>query len=335
MTDTPSPSPTATAGSSLLQGFLSRGILPVLLVVMFLGFGITQPNVYSLANLENILIQSSYITVFAAAQMMVILTRGFDLSLGVTVSLVSVLSGMVMVAWLGGHPGSLVIAVLLGCLAGIVAGCLVGVVNGLCVSLLKVNPFVVTLGTLNIVLALASTISGGFPIFDIPNEFNVWFYKARWFGLPPPVVAAGIMLALTYVILNRTVLGRSFYLLGGNPRAALVAGLPSRTYLTLAYVICSFYAAVGALMLTARTGSGEPNLGGNLTLESIAAAVIGGVSLRGGEGTVWSPLQGALFVTVLSNGMNLQRVDGYIQQIILGVVIIGAIFLDTIRRRRA
>ena len=334
MTDTTSAS-TGTGGSTLIQGFLARGILPVLLVLMFVGFGITEPNVYSLANLENIFIQSSYIAVFAAAQMLVIVTRGFDLSLGVTVSLVSVFSGMVMVWWLGGHPGSLAFAVLLGCIAGILAGSLVGVVNGLCVSLLKVNPFVVTLGTLNIVLALASTISGGFPIFDIPNEFNVWFYKIRWFGLPPPVVIAGIMLVLTYVIMNRTVLGRSLYLLGGNPRAAHVAGLPSRSYLTFAYILCSIYAAVGALMLTARTGSGEPNLGGNLTLESIAAAVIGGVSLRGGEGTVWSPIQGALFITVLSNGMNLQRVDGYIQQIILGVVIIGAIFLDTVRRRRA
>lgn len=337
MSDTPA----APAGrmvepeSTLAHRLMTRGVLPVLLVVMFVGFGLAAPNVFSLANLQNILIQSSYVAVFAAAQMMVILTRGFDLSLGVTVSLVSVVSGMAMVGWLAGHPDSLVLAIALGCVAGIVAACLVGVVNGACVSLLEVNPFVVTLGTLNIVLAIASTISGGFPIFDIPDEFNVWFYKAAWFGIPPPVVIAGLMMALAYVILNRTVLGRALYLLGGNPRAAHVAGLPSRFYLSIAYVLCAFYAAVGALMLTARTGSGEPNLGGNLTLESIAAAVIGGVSLRGGEGTVWSPIIGALFITVLSNGMNLLRVDGYIQQIILGSVIIAAIFLDRLRRHSA
>ena len=192
-----------------------------------------------------------------------------------------------------------------------------------------------TLGTLNIVLAVASTVSGGFPIFDIPDEFNVWFYKTPWLGVPPPVVIAAIMLLIAYVVLNRTVLGRGLYLIGGNPRAAYVAGLPSRLYLAVAYLMCSAYAAVGALMLTARTGSGEPNLGGNITLESIAAAVIGGVSLRGGEGTVWSPLLGALFITVLSNGMNLLRIDGYIQQITLGTVIILAIFLDRVRRQRA
>lgn len=320
---------------SLLQKLSTRGILPILLALMFVGFGALAPNVYSAANLQNILIQASYLTVFAAAQMMVIVTRGFDLSLGVTVSMVSVIAGMAMVAWLGLHPESFAIAVLLGCLAGIAAASLVGIVNGACVALLQVNPFVVTLGTLNIVLAVASTVSGGFPIFDIPNEFNVWFYKTPWLGVPPPVVIAAIMLLIAYVVLNRTVLGRGLYLIGGNPRAAYVAGLPSRLYLAVAYLMCSAYAAVGALMLTARTGSGEPNLGGNITLESIAAAVIGGVSLRGGEGTVWSPLLGALFITVLSNGMNLLRIDGYIQQITLGTVIILAIFLDRVRRHRA
>ncbi len=328
-------SPGAGQQAAVVHWLLTKGMLPILLVAMFLGFGLVEPNVVSWANLQTILIQASYLTVFAAAQMMVLLTRGFDLSLGVTVSLVSVVSGLAMVGWLQGSPEAVPMAIFLGCLAGLGAGLAVGAVNGACVALLRVNPFVVTLGTLNIVLGIASTISGGFPVFDIPAEFNTVFYRAHWLGVPVPVVMAALVMLVTYFILNRTVLGRSFYLIGGNPRAAHVAGLPSRFNLIRAYMICSLFAAVGALMLTARTGSGEPNLGGNLTLESIAAAVIGGASLRGGEGTVVSPIIGALFVTVLSNGMNLSRVDGYIQQIILGAVIIAAIFLDRLRRQRA
>jgi ribose/xylose/arabinose/galactoside ABC-type transport system permease subunit len=124
------------------------------------------------------------------------------------------------------------------------------------------------------------------------------------------------------------VFGRTVYILGSNPRAAMVAGLRARTSLALVYVICSLLAALGALMLTARTGSGEPNLGGSLMLQSIAAAVIGGTSLRGGTGGVGSAVLGALFITMLSNGMGLLRISGYVQMIALGVVVILATALD-------
>jgi ribose transport system permease protein len=129
--------------------------------------------------------------------------------------------------------------------------------------------------------------------------------------------------------------GRSLYLIGNNPRAAHLAGLPSKRFLAYAYIACALLAAFGALMLTARTGSGEPNLGGSLMLESIAAAVIGGVSLQGGVGGIGAVVLGALFVTMLSNSMDLLEVGGYVQQILLGCVIIVAIFLDRLRATRA
>lgn len=324
----------AEAGGLGWRDLAGRGLLPAALLLTFLGFGLAEPRVFSGGNLTNILIQASYPAVFATAQTFVLLTRGFDLSLGVTVSLVSVLSGLTMVA-VEQATGSVPLALATGMLAGLAAGAMVGLVNGGCVSWLAVNPFVVTLGTWNIVLGLATTASGGRQIFDLPAGLNAWFYRDAWFGVPPPVAMAAALAAIAWWILNWTVLGRSLYLIGGNPRAAEVAGLPIRRFTTLAYVLCSVYAALGALMLTARTGSGEPNLGGNLTLESIAAAVIGGVALRGGQGTIFSPVLGALFTTVLSNGMNLLRVDGYVQQMILGAVIIAAIFIDRLRRHRA
>jgi ribose transport system permease protein len=146
---------------------------------------------------------------------------------------------------------------------------------------------------------------------------------------------AAVVCVLLYFLLDHTVFGRALYLIGNNPHAARLAGLPSQRYLLLAYILGALLAAFGALMLTARTGSGEPNLGGSLMLESIAAAVIGGVSLQGGIGGVIPVILGSLFITMMSNAMNLLRIDGYIQQILLGVVIIAAIFLDRIRSTRA
>ena len=314
---------------------LIQAILPVALVVMVLAFSFVEPRVLSTGNLINIAIQSSYLVIFATAQMVVILTRGFDLSLGTAVSAVSVTSALGMTGMVGPEGQGLAQALILGILMGLAIGVGTGLFNGFAVAWLRVNPFVATLGSLNICLGIATMASDGRPVFNVPNEFSRLVYSGTVLNIPVPIVLAGIVLLVTWFILNYTVFGRALYILGGNPRAATVAGIPSRRYLLLAYVMCSVIAAIGALMLTGRTGSGEPNLGGNLTLESIAAAVIGGVSLRGGLGGVQSCILGAVFITALSNGMNLMRVDGYIQMIVLGCVVILAIFLDRLRAMRS
>lgn len=313
-------------------GGLSRYVLLAALAAMELGFAAIEPAVVSPRNLLNVVQQTSYLAVFAAAQMLVILTRGFDLSLGATVSAVSVASALAMSAAAGGGSGApLVIAAGLG--AGLALGAAVGLFNGACVALLRVNPFVTTLGSLSICFGIATIISDGRPVFDVPRPFTQLLYGGSLFGVPAPLLIALLTLALMHLMLERTVFGRALYLIGGNPRAAVLAGLPQKRYLALAYVLCSLLAATGALMLTARTGSGEPNLGGSLALQSIAAAVVGGVSLQGGLGGVGAVVLGALFVTALSNGMGVARVDGNVQQIVLGVVIIAAIFLDRLRVR--
>jgi ribose transport system permease protein len=264
----------------------------------------------------------------------VILTRGFDLSLGTTVSAISVASALAMTS-LAAAGASDAIVVAAGLVIGLGFGALVGLFNGFFVSWVQINPFVVTLGSLNICLGLATTISGGRPVFNVPDVFSRLFYN----GVLIPGVSIPLMIAILvclglYFLLNHTIFGRSLYLIGNNPRAAYLAGLPSKRFLSLAYVACSLLAAFGALMLTARTGSGEPNLGGSLMLESIAAAVIGGVSLQGGVGGVGPVIMGTLFVTMLSNSMDLLEVGGYVQQILLGCVIIVAIFLDRLRQTR-
>jgi ribose transport system permease protein len=323
-----------TGAGSLWRAVLPL-LLPILIVAMELGVYLLEPRVLSVGNLRNILIQSSYLVLFASAQMVVILTRGFDLSLGASVSAVSVASALAMTS-LDAQGAATWLVVSAGFVAGLGLGFLVGLFNGGFISGLGINPFVVTLGSLNICLGLATTISGGRPVFNVPDPFSSLLYDGKLIpGVPVPVMLAVVVCLLLYFLLDHTAFGRALYLIGNNPRAARLAGLPSRRYLLIAYILGALLAAFGALMLTARTGSGEPNLGGSLMLESIAAAVIGGVSLQGGVGGVVPVILGSLFITMMSNAMNLLRIDGYIQQILLGVIIIAAIFLDRTRSTRA
>jgi ribose transport system permease protein len=302
-----------------------------LLVLMEVGFALLEPRIASRGNMLNVMQQASYQVVFTVAQTLVILTRGFDLSLGTTISAVSVASAMVLTAY-GDNPAAWVL--LLGIAVGLGFGLLVGLFNALLVAVVGVNPFIATLASLNICLGLATTMSGGRPVFGVSDSFSAILYDGKVLGIPEPPLIAGAVVLLAWLALTRTVFGRTVYIAGANPRSAMIAGMRVRTCIGLAYVICSLLAALGALMLTARTGSGEPNLGGSLMLQSIAAAVVGGTSLRGGIGGVGSAVLGALFVTMLSNGMNLLRISGYVQMITLGLVVIGATALDYRGRAR-
>lgn len=325
-----SPKAVPAMRSGLLNSDLARALrLPAAILVTIALFGFFEPRVLSSGNFRNIAVQASYLAIFAMAQTIVILTRGFDLSLGFTVSLVSVAASMAMVSWGGGDA-----AILYGAVAGLLVALAVGLSNGLLIAGIGINPLVTTLGMSYIVMAFASTISGGFPVTGIPPGFTAMFSQASLLSIPVPIWIAGLVFGLLYLMLKATRFGRSLYIIGANPKAAAAAGIRIMPILTLAYTLCAALAAVGALLLTARTGSGEPNLGGNLTLEAIAAAVVGGVKLSGGEGGVGAALMGALFITVLSNGMNLVQIDGYIQQICLGIIIIVSLIVsrDDFRR---
>lgn len=298
-------------------------VLVILMALLLAAFAFVEPRVASGANLRNVLTQASYLALFAAAQSIVILIRGFDLALGTTVSLVSVVSALAMTQ-AGLSP---VQAVAAGLLAGAAVGAIVGATSGGLVAWGGINPFVATLGITSILASLNASVSGGFPVTGLPDAFSD-FASAAPLQVPVPLwIAAAVLLGL-HLMLAKAAFGRYLYMIGSNPSAAHAAGLPVRRTLMVAYMLCSLLAALGALLLTARTGSGEPNLGGNLTLETIAAAVLGGMRLRGGQGDISAPILGALFVTVLSNGMNLVQVDGFIQQILLGVIIIVSLAID-------
>ncbi len=304
-------------------------VLLIALVVLVVAFGWARPRFVHPDNFENLLIQTSYIYIFAFAQMLPLLTRGFDLSLGASVSFISVASALAMAET--AHLG-LSVSLFLGLLASIAFGMAVGATNGALISYLKINPFIVTLGTWNIIGGVAAVISNGFPVRK-PIELNHFLYGATVLYLPIPVVISALIFALSWIFLERSVYGRRMYLVGDNPNAARTAGINVDRVIFLFYLMCSVLVAVGAKLMTAHAGSGEPNLGGNLTLQSIAAAVVGGVSLRGGGGRFFSPLLGAVLITVLSSGLNFFRVESYIQNIALGLVIITSVCVDQIRRR--
>lgn len=315
--------------SNSLGEKLKAARLPIAIVALLALFGLVEPRVLSFGNFRNVAVQASYLAIFAMAQTVVILTRGFDLSLGFTVSLVSVVASLTMVSMHGGDG-----AIVYGVAAGLLVALAVGLVNGLLIAGIGINPLVTTLGVANIVAAIASTISGGFPVTGLPHDLTAWFSESAFLTIPTPIWFAAALFAALIFTLRATKFGRYLYIIGANPRAAVAAGVRTGPAVAGAYVLCAILTALGALLLTARTGSGEPTLGGNLTLEAIAAAVVGGVHLSGGEGGVGSALLGALFITVLSNGMDLVQIDGYLQQICLGVIIIISLIVGRDASRR-
>jgi ribose/xylose/arabinose/galactoside ABC-type transport system permease subunit len=318
---------------NLPRTLVLHDFLPTIVVLFYLGFCLVSPHFRSIENLVNILKQSSYLTMLATAQLIVLITRGFDLSVGTVIGMISVACSLAMASVVKGNPEAVSSAILLGWVVGLSIGVAVGAVNGFTVAYLGVSPFIATLGMMGIALGFASTISKGFPVYDVPGAFVNVFNRSSLIGIPMPVVICGLVLVVVYFFLNWTVFGRSLYILGSNQRLARVAGLRGRFYLAGAYVVCSLLVAIVALMLTARTGSGEPRLGVNLMFESLVAAILGGVSLGGGEGRILHCIIGSLFVTLLSNAMDMVRVNSNIQMMAMGAILILSIFLERLRMR--
>jgi ribose/xylose/arabinose/galactoside ABC-type transport system permease subunit len=259
---------------------------------------------------------------------------GFDLSVGAVVALTSVVSASVMAGLagsLGGHPG-LIIA--LGVGAGVGCGLAIGLLNGLCVAFLKVSPFMVTLGTASIATGFALLLTDGIPVYGMPKSFVNDFGRGLWLQLPTAVYVAVIIVMLLWVMQNFTRMGRYIYAIGGNLQAAIVSGVRAKTHLILAYALCAMLASVSGLALTAQIGSGQAVLNGQLTLESIAAAVIAGVSLKGGVGKVEMVALAAIFLLTLTDAMDLLKIDPRVQSIFLGVIVVLAVSVEELAKRR-
>jgi ribose/xylose/arabinose/galactoside ABC-type transport system permease subunit len=313
--------------------FVRLGVLPFLLVLALVVFTALSKNFLTTDNLINVVRQSVYLTIVALGQMLALLTGGFDLSVGTIVALTSVVGATAMAAFAAASPDSLALAIAVGCLAGVAAGTLVGVTNGIGVAVFGVSPFMMTLGIASVGFGIALYMTGGMPVYGMPPQFGRVFGFGRLVGIPVPVFGAVIIIALTWVLVNRTPLGRYFYAVGGNIKAAHLSGISTGRTLFLTYTLCGFLSAVCGMLLTARLETGEANIGHSLPLESIAACVIGGVSLRGGVGRVGNVVLGALFIGLVQNGMNLARIESYLQTVVLGTLLILAVIVDQLRLR--
>ncbi|OHV83863.1 ABC transporter permease [Ensifer sp. LCM 4579] len=301
--------------------------LPLMLVAACVLTALYEPRFLRAANLMNVLRNASFLSVISAGQMMVMIVGGFDISVGAVVALTSVGTATALV-FLAGWGLSGIGLLVLGCLAGLVPALLVGLCNGLLVSVGRISPFMVTIGTMSIASGLAAHFTGGSPIYGLPPFFLETLGNGRLAGVPGVVFfAAAVVLALWYLQCQSRG-GRYFNAVGGNEKAARQTGIDTRTYICAAYVISALLAGLTGILLTARVGSGEATLGANLMLQSISVAVIAGVSLKGGVGKVQNIVLSSLFLSVLSNAMSLARIDSKYHVIVFGVVVLIAVWAE-------
>jgi ribose transport system permease protein len=309
---------------------VSYGLLPCLLVALFLLFGLYDQRFWHTTNLINVLRSASYLMIISAGQMVVLIIGGFDLSVGGVAALTSVTMALTMAQATVLMPNAVALVVSLGVLVGLIAGSAIGLVNGIIVAVLRVNPFMVTVGSMSVAYGIALYVTAGAPVYGMPEAFTQDFADSQWLGLPVTVYLTIAVLFGIWVIMSSTRIGRYIYAVGSNLRAARLSGVPTITCIIIAYVASSLLASVTGVLLTARVGSGEANLAQTLMLESIAAAVIGGVSLRGGVGHVGSVALGALFLALVTNGLDIMHIDSRFQPIVIGTVLIVAVGLDRI-----
>ena len=302
------------------------GQAPLLtLVILCAVTALLNDRFISPLNLTNILVQSSIMAVIAMGMTFVVIGGGFDLSVGSTVALAGCVAGMAM----------LKAGIIAGVIAGIAAGILVGLANGLVVAVVGVNPFIATLGSMVLVRGIVFIITGGAPVSGedgLPSAF-VAFGNSRLFGIHYLVWVPALLLVALSVVLHLTPYGRRVYATGGGREAAYLSGIPVARVVASTYVWCGALAGVAGVMLAARLQSGQPTAGEFYELTAIAAVVLGGASLHGGEGMLYKSIVGVFIMIVLGNSLNLLNVDSYWQRVAIGLVIIAAAAADRLRSR--
>ena len=297
--------------------------MPAVLIAMAIFFGTINPNFWSVTNLSNVSRQISILALISIGQTFAILSAGIDLSVGSVLALVSVVCA----------EGMLEFGLVGGIIAGVLAGGIVGVVNGVLIAKAKVPAFIATLGMLVAARGLALTLSGGLPVTGLPHEFLI-IGAGFWGPVPIPSIIAAAFFVVAFFVLSRTRFGRYVYAIGSNEEAAVLSGINVARYKILVYVVSGLLAGVGGVVLTSRVISGQPTLGEVQELYSIAAVVIGGGKITGGVGGIGRTLMGVLILAMLSNGLNLIQISSYIQNIVVGVIIVLAVYIDLARERR-
>jgi ribose/xylose/arabinose/galactoside ABC-type transport system permease subunit len=300
----------------------------IALAAMFAVFSILSPYFLTRNNLTNVLMQSAPLLILATGQTYALLMGGLDLSQGSIISLVSVVTAGVLLR----H------GIVLGAAAGLGTGFAVSLVNGLLIGRARIQPFIVTLGTLYMVAGAAMVYSGGSSIFGLPKPDVDYFF---WFGggfigpIPVPALIAITLIAIAHGVLTRTRFGRHVYAVGGSEKVAVMSGVDVGRVKILIYMVSGGYASIAGFLMSGRVISGQPLLGaGDILLQSIGAVIIGGTSVFGGQGGVLRTVLGVLVVAFMVNGLNLLAIDTFAQQVIVGAIIILSVWVNSLRRRR-
>lgn len=289
------------------------------------------PNFLKADNLRNIANQIAVIAILAVGMTLVIITGGIDLSVGSLIALSAVVSTLLIRTYAGAEEATAP-GMILCCLGGIALCALVGLFSGTMVTLFKVPSFIATLAVMLMASGSAYLVSKGQSIHQIPAGF-LWLGRgADLFGLPNAVVLMVLLYLAAHVLMTRLTLGRYIYAVGGNPEAARLSGVPVQRVQLLVYALCGGLAGLGGVVLASQFQSGSPTYGLMYELTVIAAVVVGGTSLSGGEGKVLGTLIGAFIIAVIQNGMNLTGVESYTQMVVLGAVILGAVLLDRVKK---
>ena len=294
------------------------------LIALFVGLSIATPHFLTSTNLSSVIRQTAVINIMALGMTMIIIAGGIDLSVGSTLAMGGLLGTMAMES---GAPISA------GIVVGIFTGLVCGLLNGLMTTRLRINPFIVTLGTLGIYRGLALIISNGLPVHNVPQGFS-FLGEGNLYAVPFVLWILLLCAVGVHVLLEHTRHGRYVFAIGSNPEAALYAGIAVAFHTTAVYTIGGLLTGLAGMIEASRLMTGQPTAGQGYELQAIAAVVIGGGSLRGGEGSVIGTLVGAFIMGLLANGSDLLGISPYLQQAIIGAIIILAVAVDELRKRR-
>ena len=321
--------PRALFRSDAIQRLLAFGALIVMIVV----FSVASPNFLQFNNVVGILLATAVNGVLALGVTFVIISGGIDLSIGTVMTLSAVITGVLIT--------NMDLPVPVGIVGGIATGGLAGVANGILIARFHIPPFIATLGMLNVAKGFALVISGLKPIyFNETPEVNQSAMGSLIGSLIPGLAIPNIVLVLfgaaliASLVLSKTILGRFTFALGSNEEAARLSGVSVDRWKIAVYTVCGLFAGLAGVLIAARLNSAQPALGQGYELDAIAAAVIGGTSLSGGEGSILGTVIGAFIISTLTNGLRILSVPQEWQIVVTGGIVILAVYLDVVRRRR-
>ncbi|WP_113671392.1 ABC transporter permease subunit [Vallitalea guaymasensis] len=323
-----------------VKKFASKNSIYIVLIFLIIVVTIASPKFLTVGNIINLFTTESIKGLLALGVAFCILSKGIDLSLGSIVALSAVVSASLIqnptysAQMFKGLDMPIGIGVPVAIIAGILAGTIFGVINGALIAYTKIPPFIATLGSMVVVRGLAMLYTNAYPVPMLKNEFKT-VGQGNILGIPNLLIILIIFALIAWFLLNHTKFGKNVYAIGGNDVAARVAGIKVKKNIILVYTWSSFCAAVAGVLLAARTGSGIATLGLNYELDAIAAATIGGVSHNGGVGRIGGVIAGILILGVVNNGLLLLGVSPYIQQIVKGLIIVGAVVFDMRKNAKA